>query len=129
MNMKIIIISNRRYRSILAKLTELDEHLKKIRSVGEIAPELKEIQKSGFKDDTGEVYVDGEKVCHLLCISGRTLLRLCKKHQISSKRVSHRCYYPFSEIEKLFTDRSIAFDKETRERLKTRMQTIERTER
>jgi predicted metal-dependent RNase len=112
--MKIIIISNRKYRQILERLTEMEDV---IRFVREMAPAMKEMQKSGFKDDAGEVYVDSEKVCELLCISGRTLLRLCKTHKIKSKRVSHRCYYPFSEIEKLFTYRSISFDKEVRERL------------
>jgi hypothetical protein len=116
--MKIIIISNRKYRSILARLTELKAYLKML-------PANSGRLKSGENDreadgaaDTAEAYIDGEKVCELLCISGRTLLRLCKRRQINSIRVSHRCYYPMSEVEKLFAHRSIAFDAEIRERLK-----------
>jgi len=90
---------------------ELDKHLKVISCIGE--PALTEIE-----DETGEMYLDGEKICKLLCVSGRTLLRLCKAHRINSKRVAHRCYYPLSEIEKLFISRSICFEKVIRERLR-----------
>jgi len=116
--MKIIIISNRKYRYIHEKLMELEKYLKAISCEREQTPEWNNVRKTGYKDDTGEVYIDGDKVCELLCISGRTLLRLCKQHQINSKRVAHRCYYPLSEIEKLFAHRSIAFDTAMRERLK-----------
>ena len=109
--MKIIIISDRKYRYIYEKLMELEKHLQTIRSDREPVQAVK-------KDDFGEAYIDGEKVCELLCISGRTLLRLCKQHQINSKRVAHRCYYPLYEIEKLFVSRSIGFDKKIRERLR-----------
>jgi hypothetical protein len=114
--MKIIIISNRKYRSILAKLQELEDCLKVMRPEIEGTPLEQTVSET---DNFGEVYIDGEKVCELLCISGRTLLRMCKKHQIKSTRVSHRCYYPMNEIEKLFAQRSIAFSKEMRERLKS----------
>jgi len=109
--MKIIIISDRKYRYIHEKLCELEKRLKAISCNRKPVP-------VEINNDTGEAYIDGEKVCELLCISGRTLLRLCKKHQINSTRVSHRCYYPLSEIEKLFVSRSIAFDNEVRERLR-----------
>jgi hypothetical protein len=115
--MKIIIIGNRKYQSILTWLMDKEERLKKI------LPEKDEIQTDKIIRETtdivnsDEVFIDGEKVCTLLCISGRTLLRLCKKHQINNTRVSHRCYYPLSEIEKLFAHRSIAFDVETRGKL------------
>ena len=115
--MKMIIISDRKYRYIYEKLMELEKQLKAIQVASEPAPIWNNVRETGYKDDTGEVYVDGEKVCELLCISGRTLLRLCKKHQIDSKRVAHRCYYPLSEIENLFAFRSIAFDTEVRKRL------------
>ena len=112
--MKIIIISNRKYRSILARMEELEDCMKAIR------PEIEGKKDRDAVDsvDTGEAYIDSEKVCELLCISGRTLLRLCKIHQIKSTLVSHRRYYPVSEIEKLFVQRSIAFSKEIRERMK-----------
>jgi hypothetical protein len=110
MGMKIIIISNRKYRFICAKLMELEERLK-------VIPPDRENKKVD-SDDIGDVYIDSEKVCELLCISGRTLLRLCKRYRINSTRVAHRCYYPLSEIEKLFEHRSIAFNKEIKERLK-----------
>ena len=112
-----IIISNRTYRSILLKLKELEECLKKIRPDAEkeaMPTEQIDHEKVNF----GEQYIDGEKVCELLCISGRTLLRLGKTHQFKSTMVSHRRYYPLSEIEKLFVQRSIAFSREIRERLK-----------
>ena len=106
--MKIIIISNRKFRYIYEKLIELEKFITRDR---EPAPTVN-------NDHSGEVYIDGEKVCELLCISGRTLLRLCKANQINSKRVAHRCYYPLSDIENLLVSRSIAFDKVIRERLK-----------
>jgi len=109
--MKIIIISDRKYRYIHEKLWELEKRLKAISCNREPMP----VEKN---NDTGEVYIDGEKVCELLCISGRTLLRLCKQNQITGKRVAHRCYYPLYEIEKLFVSRSIGFDKKIRERLR-----------
>ena len=112
--MKNIVISNRKYRSILAKLKDLADCLNDLR------PETEGItdRKTVDNDDTGEVYIDSEKVCELLCISGRTLLRLCKVYQIKSTLVSHRRYYPLNEIENLFIQRSIAFSKEVRERLR-----------
>ena len=112
--MKSIIISNRKYQSILAKLKELADCLNDLRS----ETEGNTNRETADSDVSGEEYIDSEKVCELLCISGRTLLCLCKVHQIKSTLVSHRRYYPLSEIEKLFIQRSIAFSKEIRERMR-----------
>ena len=116
--MKIIIIGNRKYRYIITKLMELEERLKEIQPEKEGVVAGTIVQQTSNPGITEEVYIAGNKVCMLLCISGRTLLRLCRKHQINSIRVSHQCYYPLSEIEKLFANRSIAFAAEIRERLK-----------
>ena len=122
--MKIIIISNRKYRYIYEKLMELEKHLKATGAGSEPAPEENSKRNAEIINDTGEVYTDGEKVCELLCISDRTLLRLCKQHQINSKRVAHRCYYPLSEIEKLFVSRSIGFDRVVRGRLRQELKRL-----
>jgi len=113
--MKIIIISNRKYRSILARLQELENCLKVFRPEKEEKPVEKIVPE---KEISGETYIDGEKVCELLRISGRTLQRLCKVYQIKSVLVSHRRYYPLSEIEKMFVQRAIGFTREVRERLR-----------
>jgi hypothetical protein len=115
--MKMIIISDRKYRYICEKLMELEERLKTTHSEKEELQTEKIIPETGNTVDPDEVYIDGYKVCELLCISGRTLQRLCKKHRIHTALVSHRRYYPLREIEKLFAHRSVAFDVELRERL------------
>jgi len=55
--MKNIVISNRKYRSILAKLKDLADCLNDLR------PETEGItdRKTVDNDDTGEVYIDSEK--------------------------------------------------------------------
>lgn len=122
--MKIIIISNRAYRTILSKLADLEK------LIGAIRPDMDEKQagkgrrKTKATGNPVDVYIDGEKVCELLCISGRTLLRLCKSRQLSYTRVSHRCYYPLAEVEKLFASRSIAFHREVKERLERELKRL-----